>query len=582
MSSLRTQLVEDSRLAISEDITFAVKSAPSQSTFQPYQATSVSASNITFSVQVPSENIVIDRELYIQADMTLRFTAVMPDADCALAPALVFDYGRTDALQAYPLNALFLTTQCTINNASVSENTQDIMAPLLAMYDKRELNRFNSMTPCQIDQTFGEFADATLTNGSVLANADTQGLDKNFTGRGSFPVSLFGVVHSYVPAGGGPAEVDDSFVALAGSTANTWIWFLRTTSTEPFLALSPWLNLTPEHERAGLMGVNNMAFVLNLDSSCKRVFSTALGKIVDNNLVPKYITTLTLANQNGSPGLDNVRLLLNYLSMSPEQMARLSSPKNVVPYITYPRYISNGTTEVAVLPGATKTLTTQSVQLSMIPDKLIIAVRVPMARQTIAQANAFLAIDSVSITFNNASGLLASATTQDLYSKVSYVNGSGQSWLEFSGKCQSSDPLAPGYSKQVAGLGAVLVLDPVAQFSLPSYLSASSLGQFQLQMSINVRNQFSWSIQPEVIVIAVNSGIFSTIAGSSQIFTGMLTREAVLSAKSAEVKISTDELQRLVGGRMGSAFKRIGGTGYSGGGMSGGAKASRPALARLY
>ena len=582
MSSLRTQLVEDSRLAISDDITFAVSSAPSQSTFQPYQATSVSQSNITFSVQVPSENIVIDRELYIQADMTLKFLAEMPDADCALSDTAVFDYGRTDALQAYPLNSLFLTTQCTINNASVSENSQDIMAPLLAMYDKRYLNRFNSMAPTQIDQTFGEFADATLTNGNVLANADTSGLDKNFTGRGSFPVDIFGVVHQFLSAGGDPTQ-DDSFVAPAGSTGNTWTWYLKTTTTEPFLALSPWLNVTPDHERAGLLGVNNMAFVLNMDASCKRVFSTALGQVVDNNLVPKYITNLSLVTTTGAPGLENVRLLLNYLSMSPEQMARLSSPKNVVPYITYPRYISNGTSEAAVVPGGSKTLTTQSIQLSMIPDKLLVAVRVPMARQTIAQSNAFLAIDSVSVTFNNASGLLASATTQDLFSKVSYTNGSGQSWLEFSGKCQSTDPLQPGYSKSVAGLGSVLVLDPVAQFSLPSYLSASSLGQFQLQMSITVKNQFSWAIQPEVVIIAVNSGIFSTVAGSSQIFTGMLTREAVLSAKAGEVKMSGDELQRLVGGGLGSAFKRIGGTGYSGGGgISGGAKPVRSALARLY
>ena len=85
MSSLKTVLIEDSRLQISEDATFAVKSCPAQSTYQPYAATSVSESNITFNVQVPSENIVIDRSLFIQSDINLKFTCEMPDADCAEA-----------------------------------------------------------------------------------------------------------------------------------------------------------------------------------------------------------------------------------------------------------------------------------------------------------------------------------------------------------------------------------------------------------------------------------------------------------------------------------------------------------------
>jgi hypothetical protein len=82
----------------------------------------------------------------------------------------------------------------------------------------------------------------------------------------------------------------------------------------------------------------------------------------------------------------------------------------------------------------------------------------------------------------------------------------------------------------------------------------------------------------------MNSGVFSTVAGTSQIFTGMLSREAVLSAKSGgEAKMSSGDAERLVGGRLGSSVmkRRIGGVGISGGGgMSGGA--SKPTLSRLY
>ena len=274
--------------------------------------------------------------------------------------------------------------------------------------------------------------------------------------------------------------------------------------------------------------------------------------------------------------------------MSPEQMAKLASPKNVVPYITYPRYLSSANNGSRILPQGKASLVSQSLQLSMIPDKLIVCVCNQMSGQNWAQANSFLAIEKVSVTFNNASGLLASAAAADLYNKISYVNGSGQTWLELSGAVQTSEASADGKSSTKAGLGSALVLDPAAQFSLPPYLSASSLGQFQLMLEINVRNQFEYAAQPEIVIIAVNSGVFSTVAGSSQIFTGMLTKEAVLSAKAGDVKMTTGDYDRLVGGsRLGSVMKRrigVGGTGYSGGGYSGGgiSGGAKPILSRLY
>lgn len=588
MSSLRTILIEDSRLAISDDISFAVQSNASQSTFQPYPATSMSTSSISFNIQVPSENIIIDREVYIQSDVTTKFELAMDDVDCALEPVLAFDYANTEAFQAYPLNSLFLTSQATINNTSTSENTQDIMAMLLQQYDKRELNRFNSLTPCMQDSQFGNYDDALDVNANVLSGGTNQCLDKNYCGRGSFALTTVEVTHTYTDAAGN-AQTDDSFKALVGSTNNVWVAYLTATFTEPFLAMSPFLNVTPDKERAGLMGVNNMSIILNIDSSCKRFFSTAKSKIgTDGNLKPKYIKNISLSTNTGACGFVGTKLLMNFLSMTPEQMAKLSSPKNVVPYITYPRYLSTSTANGVLAPGVTKQLISQSIQLSMIPDKILIGVRVPMSQQTIAHSNSFLAPQKISVTFNNSSGLLSTATQQDLFTKISYVNGSGQSWQEFSGAINVKSEDGSGKSKVVAGLGGVLVLDPCAQFSLPPYLSASSLGQFQFQFDLTVKNQFDYSVLPEIVIITVNSGVFSTVSGTSQIFTGMLTKEQVLSAKSSDAKVSSADLERLVGGKQ-SVFKsRLGavrGSGISGGGASGGGisgGSSRPNLSRLY
>ena len=64
MSNFKTCLIQDSRIAnITDEETFAVLDGPSQSNYQNFTATSQSASSIVWNVQIPSENIVIDRHL---------------------------------------------------------------------------------------------------------------------------------------------------------------------------------------------------------------------------------------------------------------------------------------------------------------------------------------------------------------------------------------------------------------------------------------------------------------------------------------------------------------------------------------
>jgi hypothetical protein len=112
-----------------------------------------------------------------------------------------------------------------------------------------------------------------------------------------------------------------------------------------------------------------------------------------------------------------------------------------------------------------------------------------------------------------------------------------------------------GGVSQVPTTGGLLVLSPVYNFSLPSYLSASSLGQYQFQFNLSVTNQYDFSVaQPEICIITMNSGIFATQQGTSQIFTGILTKEQVLRTKeqNPQSALSSTEYQRLVGGQMGN------------------------------
>jgi len=550
MSDFKCVLIEDSRIAsITNEEVFGVQSSGSQSTYQQFQSVSASNSSVVFNVQVPSENILIDRHLLIQSTLTFTVNAGSATDVNYQVPIgdTVFNYGLTESLQAFPLNSLFTTTQCTINNVSTSTNTQDVLPMLMRMNDKRMLSRYNSMTPSLPDDAYGLYADGILTNNNTLAGINNNGYDLDFAPRGAFPVSV--VVQHFIAG----VLTDASVVSTA--VTDTWKIIITGTFTEPFLALSPFINCEPDNQ-AGLVGVNNMSFVLNVDNTCKRLLSTANTQILGGALVPAYINPLggvTLGSPTQAVGFANTRLLFNFLSLQPSQYAKIST-KNIVPYLDYPRYLTTFTNSNPIGAGLEDSITSQNIQLNQVPDLIIICARIPMSSQNIANSSSFLQINGISVNFNNSSGLLASATRNDLYN-ISYKNGSAQSYYEFGGDALANlnPPAVGGGAGQfLPTTGSLLVLNPCYDFSLPDYLSSSSLGQYQLQFNLKVRNQFGYSIVPELCIITVNSGIFATQQGTSQIFTGILTKQMVLTTKEQNPipHLESDEYKRLVGGKM--------------------------------
>lgn len=538
MSDFKCVLIEDSRIAdITDEEVFGVQSSGSQSTFQQFQAVSASNSSIVFNIQIPSENILIDRHLLLQS--TLTFTVSLGNVPIG---EQCFQYGLTDCIQAFPLNSLFTTTQATINNVSTSTNLQDVLPMLMRMNDKRMLSRYNSMTPSLPDDAYGEYKDAVLSNNNPLASFNNNSYDPDFYPRGAYPVSI--VINHYHDN----VLVDNS--VISESLTDTWKIVITGTFTEPFLALSPFINCEPDNQ-AGLVGINNMSFVLNVDNSCKRLFSTALTEVVNGELTAKYITGITLGSTSQAVGFQNTRLLFNFLSLQPEQYAKIAT-KNIVPYIDYPRYLTTFTNSIELLPQQTSVITSQNIQLNQVPDLILICARVPMSAQGCQYSSSFLTIKNISVNFNNASGLLASATQNDLYN-ISFRNNSAQSFYEFQGKASNADN-STGNVLLVPTTGSLLVLNPCYDFSLPSYLSSSSLGQYQFQFNLTVENQFDYNIVPELCIITMNSGIFATIQGTSQIFTGILTKQMVLATKEQNPvpHLSSQEYKRLVGGKHGN------------------------------
>lgn len=578
MSDIRTVLVRDSVIGdITSDMDFAVRSGASQCTYQRFPATSASNSSLIFSVQVPSENVVIGRDVLLTTGLSFTMTAGnaagLGNPGAVPTNSYAFDYGSTDALQAFPLASLMTTAQAQINNTSVSINLQDVLPSLLRMNNSRELYRFNSTTPSLPDQAYARYADGVGANNNGLAGYSNASYDIDQVPRGGFPATI-----NITRTDGATGATDSN--PQAQNNNDTWVIEFSTVVAEP-LFLSPFIFGDPEFNQQGLLGINNMTFTFNIDATCKRLFSTS----------NPYIRTISLgtsANPNGftTGGSvstlqipSNPALLFKFLSTQPSD---LIETRNVLPYMDFPRYLTSSSNTVSVAAQGSATLTSSNLQINQIPDLFIINIRKPMSQQTIQDASAFFTINNVSINLNNQSGLLSSSSAYDLW-RLSVKNGSTQSWSEFSGVSQSA-VASTGVGSFTNTTGSLLIINPAYDLSLPDYITCGSLGNYNFQFQVGITNTVSAAggaaITPEICVVAVNSGVMTTQQGVSAIYTGILTKQMVLDAKSKQQAsaMKSAEIKRMVGGNMlnmplhgilRTACKRFGGV-SSGGVTSGG------------
>ena len=159
------------------------------------------------------------------------------------------------------------------------------------------------------------------------------------------------------------------------------------------------------------------------------------------------------------------------------------------------------------------TLYSSNIQLSGIPDKLIVFVRQTVAPLTCSQAESYATITNISINFNNQAGLLSSMTPQQLYRSSVQSGLTNLSWDQFKGTAMSvpgsflatGQPCGTrtGYSGVGANLagganpgiqyipttGTILVLSFAEVIQLTDeYYALGSLGSFNLSMSVSAVN----------------------------------------------------------------------------------------------
>jgi hypothetical protein len=519
---------------------------------------------MTFNVQVPSENIVVNREILVQSKIRVQMKITgVPTGKWA------FGYGSRESLAPFPLNQLFTTSSCQINNTSVSVNTQDVLSPLLTIGDMETTTRYNGMTPSLPDAYYKLYSSATQDNGATpgyypalnnpMAGYNFANYDNDLLPRGAFPYSDLTISRFVV---GTPGTTENG-----QSTDPTNIFWVRfsVTVTEPLIGLSPFIYGCPQFNKQGLVGVNSMSFVFNIDSTARRFYCRAPWDGASANDFQLQLGWSAAKDPNGADvvgftsskeAFDDTKMLVNFLSTQPSD---LISAKNIVPFMDLPRYITSNFDEIPWGANTSRTLSSNNIQLNQLPDYFIIYCRDAYLNTTTPGSTAmfsrtgFFTINSISVNLSNTSGLLSSATQQDLW-RMSVNNGSNQSWLGFSGSVNvNNEPSGFGEGDTfIRTAGSVLILSPAMDLSLPDYITSGSIGQFNFQFNLGVTSYEETAAKPEIVVIAVNSGIFSTIAGSSSVYTGILSKQIVLDTKSSQRidPITSAQYIRSVGGSL--------------------------------
>jgi hypothetical protein len=526
---------------------FAVQKGALSLTNVPYSAISQTTTQHTFQIYVPSENVFADRALewssYAYVQVQVSTTNPVP----ANQPVRVL--GQDMALTAFPLNSLITTLQATINDTTTTINSEDVLKHVLRLTDYKE-NRLQRTCPTQLD-SYLSYADGNGSVNTPLGSYSSQ-TAHDITPNGAYPYVVF------TDSAGAPLVGSGNYVFNAvnypyvngvpvGNGALTaFPLFLRFVSTEK-LVLSPFVFADKHEWSTGFFGLNNISIVANLGSP-SRLFRNDSTKYGGTTITTSYNTNVAQgAFQNSA---------INIQFLTPPLSVELP-PKNVVEYMEFPRYISPASDSLA--SGAITTIQSQTITLPQIPDFLIVFVRAsPTNALAYAPqvADGYLSVATrsdgvrapISVNFDNFSGLLSSHTTEELYA-MSIHNGLEMDWATWSGLGQvagaNSGP-AGALGGRVSLCGGPLVLRMGHDITLQEGQSASVVGNYTLQINLQVKNNYAFAVNPQMVIITANSGFLETIRGSSRIIKGVLSEQDVISAPMANA-FTRSSMERLVG-----------------------------------
>lgn len=572
MSEVGKFSVIDPRI-VQQKPTYAVEKGALSLTNVPQQAISATSSQQGYNIQVPSENVFVDRAVDWESEVCLVVTGAAAGGTAPVSGA-VLSPGVDSALAAFPLHQLVSTMSATINDTTVTVNTSDVLPQVLRLVDMKK-TRMQRTCATMLDKFQASVSPADISSSQLAGYS--QAYDSCCVPNGSWGWAFLATDGGNVIPNGGTFVTGGVTYTVtgadgqgyggylqftSGSASGVPQWFLKFRSVEK-LVLPPFIFGDQYELTTGLFGVQNMQLTMNIaggQSRCLRVvagssLATALGATGEIKL------SATSPWGSGRP-----RIQVQFLTPSLDVPL---PPKSIVPYMEFPRFISTPTiTSTWSAQSVSSSLQSQTITLPNIPDFLYIYAK-PATYAGPTVSDFVFPCTSISVNFDNFSGLLSSHTQEELY-KMSVNNGLEQDWLSWSGRAVAAGATTLGFANTVGG---GLLLRPSRDIVLQAGQAPSLVGNFTFQFNATFFNNTSATVSSvNLYVIAISSGFFETIKGSSRIIKGVLTEQDILSAPSVAETVTDSSLRRLVGGAEQKTERKTSSSAMAGGratGMSG-------------
>ena len=541
-SDIAKEAVFDERI-VQHSPAYAVNKGALSLTAVPFQAISQTTSQHTYNINVPSQNVFVDRAVDWTSTGYLQLS-VQPITTPITVNQPVLTFGQDCALTNFPLHSCVGTMTATINDTTTTMNTGDILKQVLRLTSYAE-NKKSRTCPTMDDvyQTYN--TGYGCLNQPLAGYADS--VNPGWVPNGAYPGVVFTNQQGTVLQGTGTyttlnpttsASQTINYVNGVPTRTTTndavgYSIFIAFTSTEK-LVLSPFVFADCAEWETGLFGINSIQLVMNLQPPTRVLRSTSQnGRTV---AVVGYTPSL---NFSGS------QCLFQFLTPSLDIPL---PPKSVVEYMEYPRYITN-LQGYSTAIGASEVLSSQTIVLPQIPDMLMIFCR-PTTYSNIEQSDWMYPVQKISINFDNFSGLLSSHQAPQLYA-MSVHNGLDMDYAQWVGSAKLARVGA-----NVSTVGGFLVLKPGSDITLQSGQAPGLAGSFTLQFNLTVQNNSSAvATQYQIVVVAVNGGFFESQSGSSRVVKSVLSEADIISAPPSANGMA---LKRLVGhgflDNLGSAF----------------------------
>jgi len=519
--------VFDPRVMINDKRSYAVLKCGSQTTFKAFTTTSVSASSIQFSCPPPSGNVIVDRLAYLYLPVRLTFTAVSgATGDKVLLP-------ERDAPRAFPISSSIDTLSATINNQSVNINIADVIQPLMHYNTDDDLkNRAYSMTPSYQDQS-QNYGDLLLGARNPLGYYGDSP-DGAQMPRGGFP---FTIVQN--PGATGPGQTLTAIVDVA--------------FCEP-LFLSPFY--FGKTNGCGFYNINTMDF--NFTFLGGQQLASRMWSHNDQSAGTLAIVTANavFGQLNGGPtsplpGGLQPQMLFQYITPQETMVLPTNMP------ITYPYFdVIRFPTDLAASTSSTPTTySSNNIQLNSVPRRMYVYVRERNSDlfSNPNRTDTFFQISQMSVQFLNSSGLIASATINNLYD-MSRRNHCQMSWTQWSG----GPVQGQNFTGMIGTIGSVVCIEFARDIGLPSLMAPGVLSQCQVQIQVTASNLSGRTINPTLYIVPVLEGTFSVLSmGACSTQIGVISPTDILDCHR-QGAINYADVECVNGGDFWSGLKEFG------------------------